>query len=677
MFFSRSPFFYPPPMPLIVSDHWSYKSLTNYCLNLITCLMSLNGDNQKIIQEPMFRPTPFDYHTRGGYVPPEKLTVNHGVYSCMEARAIDIFSHIHAPERAHLVFEGFEGITRQEFLNTDKWLTSDAAARLITNFRVKVLPDFVLPDGFQVGLRSMEYGAFGIYGVLMRMLSIRSIMRLVPFFSRQFSNVDTVKTIDITKSDAIFSHQTVELYLDFFGDSSFHENFAGLVAGAPLVHGEPVSKTTIVVSGTTLDQRLHENSDQKIRYEISAGNDLILKGPHVIGKFGKKGPIEDFKHDIDPRIVDRKRGLEGIFIDRAIIGVSQKRKPYVLVHPGTFLPDRRTPAIVHTRYTEVPKWKRIKNFMTAFTGYAKKIKTNKEILIRTTDELAYQVDFLSQKLNRQKLENIEADITLKNETWISVIETLKVITRKLHDLNNIECGVVSYTDLALMGLRASRNTNKGMNAEKVDTIHDYLVRANSSRKEVAISTEQLQGILRDARDEKRSAMNIKPFIHRIVHSQTLNLKQYNKIKERLTILVDVTDKVIFGNEESLEAALLNLVSNSFDAMMEKRGMAEIRIKIEENSDYHILRYRDSGKGMTEAQKTAFFSDQRYTSKQPGSGTGYGSENIKQAAEIHKGFIEISSQTGIDSYTEFKIHLRKEEPEQRLIGKLKELEKKIS
>ncbi len=638
--------------------------------------MSLGDDNKKIIQEPMFRPTPFDYHTKGGYVPPEKLTVDHGVYSSMEARSLDIFSNIHAPERAHLVFDGFEGITRQEFLNTNKWLTVDAAARLITNFRVKVLPDFVLPDGFQIGLRAMEYGAFGIYGVLMRMLSIRSIMLLVPFFSRQFSNVDTVKTIDITGSDAIFSHQTVELYLDIFGDSSFHENFAGLVAGAPLVHEEPVSKTIIAVSGTTLDQRLHENSDQKIRYEISAGNDLLLKGPHVTGKFGKKGPIEEFKQDIDPRIIDRKRGLEGIFIDRAIIGVSQKRKKYVLVHPGTFLPDRRTPAIVHTRFAEVPRWKRIKNFITAFTGYAKKIKTDKETLIRTTDELSYQVDFLSQKLNRQKLQSIETDIALKNDTWMSVIETLKIITRKLHDLNNLESGVVSYTDLALMGVKTARKNNRGMHAEEVDAIHDLLVQASSSRKEVTVSTGQLQDILRDARDEKRRVMNIKPFIHRMMHSQILNLKQYNKIKERLSILVDVTDKGIFGNEESLETALLNLASNSFDAMMDKGGMAEIRIKMEENSDYHILRYRDSGEGMTEDQKAAFFSDQRYTSKQHGSGTGYGSENIKQAAKIHEGFIEISSQTGIDCYTEFKIYLRKEDPEQRLIEKLKELEKKM-
>ncbi len=638
--------------------------------------MDQNDDNQKIIQQPMFRPTPFDYHTKGGFVLPEKLTVDHGVYSCMEARALDIFSNIHAPERAHLIYEGFEGITRQEFLNTGKWLTADAAARLITNFRVKVLPDFVLADGFQIGLRAMEYGAFGIYGVGMRMLGIRSIMRFVPFFSRQFSNVDTVKTIDITGSDAIFSHQTVELYADTFGDSSFHENFAGLVAGAPLVHGAPPSKTIIAVSGTTLAQRLRENLDQKLHYEISAGKDLILKGLHLKGKFGKKGPIEAFKQDIDPRIVDRKQGLEGVFIDRAITGVSQNGKPYVMVHPGTFLPDRRTSAIVHTWYDEVPRWKRITNFLTAFTGYAKKINTDKETLIRTTDQLAYQVDSLNQKLNRQQRQSIEADITLKNDTWRSVVETLKIISGKLHDLNNLESGVVCYTDLALMAVEAVRNRNTGIQPEEIAAIHEFLVQGKSSREAVTASTGQLQDILRDARDEKRRVMNIRPFIHSMMHNQILNLKQYHKIKDHLTIVVDVTDRGIFGNEESLEGALLNLTSNSFDAMLAKGGMVEIRISLDENFDYHILKYRDSGLGMTADQKAAFFSDRRYTSKQQGHGTGYGSENIKQAAEIHEGFIEISSQTGIDSYTEFQLNIRKVAPEHRLIRQLKKLEKNI-
>ncbi len=75
-------------------------------------------------------------------------------------------------------------------------------------------------------------------------------------------------------------------------------------------------------------------------------------------------------------------------------------------------------------------------------------------------------------------QNIEEDITLKNDTWRSVVETLKIISGKLHDLNNLESGVVCYTDLALIAVEAVLNKNKGIFA-KCAVIHSPNDRSQS------------------------------------------------------------------------------------------------------------------------------------------------------------------------------------------------------
>lgn len=87
---------------------------------------------------------------------------------------------------------------------------------------------------------------------------------------------------------------------------------------------------------------------------------------------------------------------------------------------------------------------------------------------------------------------------------------------------------------------------------------------------------------------------------------------------------------------------LNLLINAFQSVESRGGCIHITTKIE-NGD-NILIVADEGEGISEDIIGSIF-DPFFTTKETGKGTGLGLAIAAQAAESHKGSIQVESEMG--------------------------------
>jgi signal transduction histidine kinase len=114
-------------------------------------------------------------------------------------------------------------------------------------------------------------------------------------------------------------------------------------------------------------------------------------------------------------------------------------------------------------------------------------------------------------------------------------------------------------------------------------------------------------------------------------------------KAKLDLVVDLgTDRRLIGDQEQLERALLNLVSNSVK-FTSPRG--QIVIATRTMGDEIVVSVRDTGSGVPLEEQdhlfTRFFRATR-SQEQEVPGTGLGLYIVKQIVELHGGTVGVAS-----------------------------------
>jgi C4-dicarboxylate-specific signal transduction histidine kinase len=104
-----------------------------------------------------------------------------------------------------------------------------------------------------------------------------------------------------------------------------------------------------------------------------------------------------------------------------------------------------------------------------------------------------------------------------------------------------------------------------------------------------------------------------------------------------------------GSAGRLEQAVMNLLANARDAVMERRGSepdaaASVEVVLAEQSGAVVVEVRDSGTGIPEAAADAIF-DQFFTTKDPGRGIGLGLPFAAGAARAMGGRLEAWNRPG--------------------------------
>ncbi len=131
-------------------------------------------------------------------------------------------------------------------------------------------------------------------------------------------------------------------------------------------------------------------------------------------------------------------------------------------------------------------------------------------------------------------------------------------------------------------------------------------------------------------------------------------------KKDIDLHVNVTPNLplLYGYADQMQQLLLNLLTNSIDAINGKHG--HIGIAANTVNGEIVLVISDNGSGIPEANLTKIF-DPFFTTKEFGKGTGLGLTVSANIVRSHEGRIEVESSP--ESGTRFTIHLPCRQPQQ--------------
>ena len=144
--------------------------------------------------------------------------------------------------------------------------------------------------------------------------------------------------------------------------------------------------------------------------------------------------------------------------------------------------------------------------------------------------------------------------------------------------------------------------------------------------------------------------------------ETLTDKFKAKAQKPVNFTISLQAKTAYADKDYLDEVLSNLIDN---AIKYSKESVEIHITTEESERYTILKVRDNGLGISEADQRIIF--QKYeraaaakrSRRNGASGFGLGLNFVDQVIKAHEGRIFVNSTEG--EFTEFTIYLPLENP----------------
>ena len=138
-----------------------------------------------------------------------------------------------------------------------------------------------------------------------------------------------------------------------------------------------------------------------------------------------------------------------------------------------------------------------------------------------------------------------------------------------------------------------------------------------------------------------------------------------KAQKPVNFIISLQAKTAYADKDYLDEVLSNLIDN---AIKYSKESVEIHITTEESERYTILKVRDNGLGISEADQKVIFQKYeraaaaRRSRRNGASGFGLGLNFVDQVIKAHEGRIFVNSTEG--EFTEFTIYLPLETPNNR-------------
>ncbi len=217
------------------------------------------------------------------------------------------------------------------------------------------------------------------------------------------------------------------------------------------------------------------------------------------------------------------------------------------------------------------------------------------------------------------------------------LETIGTLTSSIaHEFNNLLTPIMGYS---LMTLEKLPQDEGGV-------YDDVLEIYNASMKAKDIIS-RLSELSRKNTEMKFTTINPDDLVNKVLHVTSPALPKNVDIFRNL----HCSKKYIEGNETQISQLILNLIINAFQALGEEGG--EVTVTTERVGSDIMFEVADNGPGIPDDIKEKIF-DPFFTTKESGAGTGLGLAIALQAAEDHKGRMEVESEEG--KGTSFKVFI---------------------
>ncbi|MGB0453057.1 MAG: ATP-binding protein [Bacteriovoracaceae bacterium] len=200
-----------------------------------------------------------------------------------------------------------------------------------------------------------------------------------------------------------------------------------------------------------------------------------------------------------------------------------------------------------------------------------------------------------------------------------------------HEINNPLAIALGY----LSGI--SREVEK--NDPNNKTVIEKISKVRNACERISVIVKGLRTFSRSDSDEEES-INLRELIKENVNMLS---EIYHKEGVSLRFLCDeaLDEKaIVFGNRGRLQQVLVNLLSNSKDAL-ENQPLKEIELKLGSVGDNLVLSVKDSGPGIPQDIQDKIF-EPFYTTKVAEKGTGIGLALVQTIIKEHRGKIDLNS-----------------------------------
>lgn len=222
----------------------------------------------------------------------------------------------------------------------------------------------------------------------------------------------------------------------------------------------------------------------------------------------------------------------------------------------------------------------------------------------------------------------------------------------IHDMKTPLSTIMMVQDMLKSGRLEGKPEikNKYMNIAQSETEHLFAL----TNKILTISKLENHKL-----EMNKTEVELTPIIEKLTE------KFKAKAQKPVNFIISLQTKTAYADNDYLGEVLSNLIDNAIKYSQES---VEINITTEESERYTILKVRDNGLGISEADQKVIF--QKYeraaaakrSRKNGASGFGLGLNFVDQVIKAHEGRIFVNSTEG--EFTEFTIYLPLETPNNR-------------
>ena len=243
--------------------------------------------------------------------------------------------------------------------------------------------------------------------------------------------------------------------------------------------------------------------------------------------------------------------------------------------------------------------------------------------------------FVGIKTDITMIRQRDLEIKEQHEKLMHVTRVGKLaefVSSLAHEISQPLTSILSYAQAAQ---RILANSTKS-EADKVillQEIHKNIVNDDQRASEVI---RRLRSLLKKTVPEMKT-VDINAIIDETVLLVTTDLKVRNNV---LNVELENSLPLIHGDRIQLQQVLLNLISNSFDAMEKNQGSREMLIRtFRKDPKTIIVSLKDSGCGIPQQNLSKLF-DHFFTSKTDGLGMGLSIS--RSIVEAHGGHLDVEN-----------------------------------